>query len=143
MPHRPKAFLTHIRSRVTVTHGAGSIFPYVSVVDTRAGAGRRRRRIRMDSFIGNRVTSNPWETAVSPDGKTLFVVFSGTDDMFVCNVIDDDYRELRYRSSIKLGHNPRAVRVAPDGRGGSNRLMSSSSTPTNNFSVTLTRARVR
>ena len=33
----------------------------------------------------------------------------------VCNVIDDDYRELRYRSSIKLGHNPRAVRVAPDG----------------------------
>ncbi len=114
-PHRPKAYLAHIRSRVTVTHGAGSILPYVSVADTRAEEGRRRRRIPMDAFIGNHVTSNPWETAVSPDGKTLFVVFSGTDDMFVCNVVDDDYRELRYRSSIKLGHNPRAVRVAPDG----------------------------
>lgn len=114
-PHRPKAYLPHIRSRITVAHGAGSIFPIVSIVDTQAGEGKRRRKIPMDSFLGARVTSNPWDTAITPDGKTFFVVFAGTDDMFVCNVIDDDYRELTFRASLNLGHNPRAVRVSPDG----------------------------
>ncbi|MFH1301850.1 MAG: beta-propeller fold lactonase family protein [Planctomycetota bacterium] len=114
-PFRPKAYLPHIRSRITVAHGAGSIFPIVSIVDTQAGEGNRRRKIPMDSFLGARVTSNPWDTAITPDGKTFFVVFAGTDDMFVCNVIDDNYRELTFRAALNLGHNPRAVRVAPDG----------------------------
>jgi YVTN family beta-propeller protein len=115
-PQRPKAYLPHIRSRITATRGAGSIFPYVTVVDTRAGEGKRRRRIPMDSFNRRSVTSNPWETAISPDGSTLYIVFSGTDDLIIADVIDDDYRELTFRSFAKLGHNPRAVRVAPDGK---------------------------
>lgn len=115
-PTRPKAYVPHIRSRVSAAHGEGSIFPYVTVVDTNAGEGKRRKRIPMDAFVGNRVTANPWEIAVSPDGKSLFVVFSGTDDMFACDVLDDNYREIRYRGSLRLGHNPRAVRVAPDGK---------------------------
>ena len=114
-PSRDKAYLPHIRSRITVAHGAGSIFPIVSVVDTKAGDGKRRKKIPMDSFQGARVTCNPWDTAITPDGKTFFVVFAGTDDMFVCNVIDDDYRELTYRAKLNLGHNPRGIRVAPDG----------------------------
>ncbi len=114
-PHRPKAYLPHIRSRITVAHGAGSIFPIVSIVDTNSTEAKRRKKIPMDSFRGARVTSNPWDTAITPDGKTFFVIFAGTDDMFVCNVIDDDYRELTFRSSLNLGHNPRAVRVSPDG----------------------------
>lgn len=114
-PRRAKAYLPHIRSRITVAHGAGSIFPIVSIVDTKAGEGKRRRKIPMDSFRGARVTCNPWDTAITPDGKTFFVVFAGTDDLYVCNVIDDDYRELTFRASLNLGHNPRAVRVAPDG----------------------------
>jgi cytochrome c peroxidase len=36
--------------------------------------------------------------------------------MFVCEVIDDDYREIGYRARLQLGNNPRAVKVAPDGR---------------------------
>jgi len=117
-PQRPKAYLPHIRSKVTAVHGAGSIFPYVTVIDTEKTeqAGRRRKRIPMDAFLGNRVTANPWEVAISPDGKSLFVVFAGTDDMFVCNVLDDNYREIEYRGYLRLGHNPRAVRVAPDGK---------------------------
>jgi DNA-binding beta-propeller fold protein YncE/cytochrome c peroxidase len=115
-PTRPKLYLAHIRSRITVAHGAGSIFPVVSVIDTRKDADKRRRRLPMDSFAGVRVTANPWETAVSPDGKTFYVVFAGTDDMYVADVIDDDYRELGYRAMLRLGHNPRAVRVAPDGK---------------------------
>ncbi|MBL4885398.1 MAG: hypothetical protein JKY95_12795, partial [Planctomycetaceae bacterium] len=115
-PTRPKAYLPHIRSRITVAHGAGSIFPLLSVVDTESTTEKRRSRIPLDSFIGARVTSNPWEAAISPDGETLFVAFAGTDDLFVCNVLDDNYRELTYRASLTLGHNPRAVRVSPDSK---------------------------
>ncbi|MBC8873405.1 MAG: hypothetical protein H8E44_28545 [Planctomycetes bacterium] len=114
-PRRPKAYFAHMRSRATMSHGEGSIFPYVSVVDTDPGEGRRRKRIPMDSFLGNRVTANPWEVAVSADGRQFYVVFSGTDDMFACDVIDDNYREIALRGNLRLGHNPRAVRVAPDG----------------------------
>ncbi|MCA9006986.1 MAG: beta-propeller fold lactonase family protein [Planctomycetaceae bacterium] len=114
-PRRAKAYLPHIRSRITVAHGAGSIFPIVSIVDTKPGEGKRRRKIPMDSFRGARVTCNPWDTAITPDGKTFFVVFAGTDDLYVSNVIDDDYRELTFRDSLNVGANPRGVRVAPDG----------------------------
>ena len=44
-PNRQKAYLPHIRSRVTANHGSGSIFPYVSIVDTAVGEGKRRTRI--------------------------------------------------------------------------------------------------
>ncbi|MCI0358878.1 MAG: c-type cytochrome [Planctomycetaceae bacterium] len=111
---RDKAYIPHIRSRVTAVHGEGSIFPYVSVIDTAAGEGSRRKRIPMDAFLGNLVTSNPWEAAISPDGRQFYVVLAGTDDMFACDVVDDDYREIAYRKLVKLGKNPRAVRVAPD-----------------------------
>ncbi len=114
-PTRGKLYLPHIRSRLTAVHGEGSIFPYVSVLDTPAGEGRRRKRIPMDAFLGNLVTSNPWEIAVSPDGRQLYVVFAGTNDMFACQVLDDDYRELELRKYMRLGANPRAVHVAPDG----------------------------
>ena len=70
----------------------------------------------MDSFGGTTVVANPWETAVSPDGKRLYAVFSGTDDLYACNVLDDDYRELERRGIARLGRNPRAVRVAQDGQ---------------------------
>ncbi len=114
-PTRGKAYLPHIRSRVTSVHGEGSIFPYVTVLDITAGNGRRRKRIPMDAFRGNLVTANPWETAITPDGRRAFVIFSGTNDMFACDVIDDDYRELGYSQYVQLGANPRALRVAPDG----------------------------
>ncbi len=114
-PKRPKAYLPHIRSRVTAVHGEGSIFPYVSVVDTASGDGRRRKRIPMDAFVGARVTANPWEVAVTPDGRSLFVVFAGTNDLYACRVVDDDYREIEHRGTLLLGNNPRAARVTPDG----------------------------
>ncbi|MEO1996088.1 MAG: hypothetical protein ABGZ17_12520, partial [Planctomycetaceae bacterium] len=114
-PHRPKIYLSHIRSRVTAAHGEGSIFPYLTVLDTTARK-RRRKRIPMDSFVGNRVTANPWEVTVSPDGQRLFILFSGTNDMFVCRLLDDNYREVELIRHLQLGHNPRAVRVSPDSK---------------------------
>ena len=114
-PTRPKAYIPHIRSRIAAAQGEGSIFPYVGVVDTKKGEGRRRKRIPMDSFLGNLVTANPWEIDVSADGKRFYVVFSGTDDLFICDTVDDDYTEIAYRRRLTVGHNPRAVRVSPDG----------------------------
>lgn len=115
-PKRPKAYIPHIRSKITAAHGSGSIFPYLTVLDTDKSDERRRKRIPMDAFLGNLVTANPWEVAVSPDGKTLLIVFAGTNDMFVCDVLDDNYREVRNRRYMRIGSNPRAVRVSPDGK---------------------------
>lgn len=113
-PTRPKAYFPHLRSKVTAVHGEGSIFPYVGIADLNSTEDLRRKRIPMDAFRGNLVTANPWEIAVSPDGTRLYVVFSGTNDMFACNVINDDYREIGDRGYVQLGQNPRAVRVSPD-----------------------------
>lgn len=115
-PTRPKAYLPHIRSRVTAVHGEGSIFPYMSFLDTEPGEDRRRR-VLLDSFVGALVTANPWECAVSPDGKQFYVVNAGTDDMFACSVLDDNYREIKNRKYMpSVGRNPRAVRVANDNK---------------------------
>ncbi|MEZ6068088.1 MAG: di-heme oxidoredictase family protein [Planctomycetaceae bacterium] len=115
-PTRGKAYIPHQRSVVTNPHGTGAIFPYVSVIDTDADATSRRKRVQMDSFRGTYVVANPWEADISPDGSKLYVVFGGTNDLFVCNVLDDNYRELTYRDVVQVGSNPRAVRVAADGR---------------------------
>lgn len=117
-PERQKAYVPHQRSVVTNPHGTGAIFPYVSIVNVDEAdpetPGRRKRK-QMDSFLGTYVVANPWELAIAPDGATMYVLFSGTNDMFVCDVLDDNYRELKYRSLVQLGSNPRAVRVAADG----------------------------
>src|SRR5437660_1583114 len=73
--------------------------------------------LMMDTFNGVYVTTNPWEAALTPDGKRLFVVYAGTNDMNVCRVIDDDYKEIQAIGlPLTVGQNPRAVRVSPDGK---------------------------
>jgi YVTN family beta-propeller protein len=115
-PTRPKAYLTHLRSRVKNPHGEGSIFPFVTVVSLNADAERRRSPMAMDSFNGATPVSNPWEAAVSPDGKRLYSVYSGTNDMHVSEILDDDYRELSRKATLSVGNHPRAVAVSPDSR---------------------------
>ncbi len=116
-PTRPKAYLSHIRSRVEIIDGAGSIFPQVSVCDLTAGTGKRRTSFAMDTYNGVYVVTNPWESALSPDGKRLYTVYAGTNDMNVSDVIDDDYREIeRHGRAVTVGKLPRAVRVSPDGK---------------------------
>jgi len=115
-PGRPKAYVPHIRSRVNVNRGEGSVVPFVSVVDLAPGEGKRRKPMPMDSFTSIFVVANPWEVAVSPDGTLMCAVFAGTNDMYVCAVIDDDYRELAFRKVVNLGNNPRSVKFRPDGK---------------------------
>ncbi len=114
-PSQTKAYIPHIRSKVTASHGNGSIFPYVGVATLDGKNAGRRTRIPMDSFRGATVVANPSEIALSPDGKQLFVAFGATNDLFVAN-IEDDYQEISYAATLRLGSNPRAVRVTPDGR---------------------------
>jgi YVTN family beta-propeller protein len=116
-PRRPKAYISHVRSKIEVIDGSGSIFPQLSVCDLQAGSGRRRRSFSMDTYNGVYVVSNPWEAALSPDGKRLYTIYAATNDMNVSAVIDDDYQEIdRIGFAVRLGQNPRAVRVSPDGK---------------------------
>ena len=48
----------------------------------------------MDTYNGVYVVTNPWEAALAPDGKRLYTLYAGTNDMNVSDVIDDDYREI-------------------------------------------------
>ncbi|MEZ6055700.1 MAG: c-type cytochrome [Planctomycetaceae bacterium] len=117
-PERPKAYIPHQRSEVTNPHGTGAIFPYISIVDLDKPSpetpGRRKRK-QMDALRGTYVVANPWELALSPDGTRLYVLFSGTNEMYVCRVLDDNYRELSYEALVSLGSNPRAIKVSGDG----------------------------
>jgi len=117
-PKRPKAYLSHIVSRVTHVEGRGSIFPELTICDLAKKPGEKRRRsIAMDTYNGVYVTANPWETALTPDGKKIFTIYAGTNDVNVSNVIDDDYIEMeRIGLPFRVGTNPRAIRVSPDGK---------------------------
>jgi YVTN family beta-propeller protein len=117
-PRRPKAYLTHIRSKTDVIDGGGSIFPQLTICDLVPPNGTKRRTsIGLDTYNGVYVPTNAWESAISPDGKRLYTVYAGTNDMNVSDVIDDDYKEVeRVGLAVRVGQNPRAVRVSPDGK---------------------------
>jgi YVTN family beta-propeller protein len=115
-PRRPKAYLAHIRSVTDMNDGNGSIFPHLSICDLKPSDGSRRRTsFAMDTYNGVYVVTNPWEAALSPDGKRLYTIYAGTNDMNVSEVVDDDYQEIqRQGRAVPLGQNPRAVRISPD-----------------------------
>ena len=116
-PRRPKAYLSHLRSRTHVFDARGSIFPELSICTLSPAKADEKRRtaIALDTFNGVYVTANPWESAISPDGKTFVTVYSGTDDMNYSAVVDDDYREIEQGGVVAVGKHPRAVRFSPDG----------------------------
>jgi YVTN family beta-propeller protein len=120
-PSRPKAYITSLRSRIEIADSSGSIFPILAVADlVPPGPEKRRKSFNMDTFNNLAVPTNPWESALSPDGKRLYVIYAGTNDMNLLDVIDDDYKEVERvggRGLIPLGgQHPRAVRVRPDGK---------------------------
>jgi YVTN family beta-propeller protein len=120
-PRRPKAYLSLLRSRVEVNHGNGSIIPILAVCDLappRPGEdspGQRRRGVMLDSYNGFDIVCNPWEAAMSPDGKRLYTLYAGSDDMNVSNILDDDYKEIENAGKYRLGQNPRAIRLSANG----------------------------
>ena len=111
-PRRPKAYLSHIRSKIEVIDGSGSIFPQLSVCDLVPPNGAKRRTsFGMDTYNGVYVVTNPWEAALSPDGKRLYTIYAGTNDMNVSEVVDDDYKEIE-RVGRAVPHRPESARRA-------------------------------
>lgn len=117
-PRRPKAYLSHIRSKIEVINGSGSIFPQLSICDlVPPNDTRRRTSIGMDTYNGVHIVTNPWEADLSPDGKRLYTIYAGTNDGNVSQIVDDDYQEIeRIGRAVALGRHPKAVRVSPDGK---------------------------
>ncbi len=119
-PKWPYAYLVHVRSRIDVIHGNGSIFPVLSVVSLVPPDGTKRRSgVLLDEFNGSvygNVICNPWEAAVSPDGRRLYTIYAGTDDMNILAPVDDDYHLVQRVKLLSVGRNPRAIRVSPDGK---------------------------
>jgi hypothetical protein len=71
----------------------------------------------MDSYNSLNTVTNAYEAALSPDGKLIYTVYAATNDMNISRVIDDDYREMApIGTPVRVGQNPRAVRVSPDGK---------------------------
>ena len=120
-PTRPKAYLSHLRSRTNTFDARGSIFPQLSFCDLVPPKPdtKRRRSLALDTFnggVGQNVVTNPWEAAVSPDGNRIYTIYAGTDDMNVSKTVPDDYLEVeRLGTMVRTGKHPRAVRVSPDG----------------------------
>lgn len=110
-PTRPKAYMAHIRSRTTHFDARGSIFPFLSYCDLWSKPEKRRRAAALDTYNGVIVTATPWETALSPDGKKLYILYSGTNDANVSTVYDDDYKESERERLVRLGRLPRAIRA--------------------------------
>jgi YVTN family beta-propeller protein len=117
-PRRPKAYLPHIRSKISVIDGGGSIFPHLTIYNlVQPNKTTRRTAVALDTYNDVYVVTNPWEAALSPDGKRLYTIYAGTNDMNVSAVVDDDYKEIeRIGFAVGVGQNPRAVRVSPDGK---------------------------
>jgi YVTN family beta-propeller protein len=60
-PRRPKAYLSHIRSKIDTVDGNGSIFPHLSVCSLVPPDGTKRRTsIAMDTYNNVYVVTNPW-----------------------------------------------------------------------------------
>jgi YVTN family beta-propeller protein len=116
-PSRPKAYVAHIRSIIERVAGNGSIFPHLTVYTlTPPADGERRVSFALDTYNGVYNVTNPWESAVSPDGRRLYTIYAGTNDMNVSRINDDDYNEIeRLGRAVRVGQNPQAVRVSPDG----------------------------
>jgi len=114
-PSRPLAYVPHIRSRVARSEATASIFPFLGVLDLSDRPDPRRIPIAMDAYNGIRPVADPAEVALSPDGKRLYIIYAGTDDMNVAEAVDG-YPYLQPLSGlIPLGANPRGVAVSPDG----------------------------
>ena len=116
-PRRGKAYLVHTRDRVTAFDARGSVFPHVSFCDLDARPGTKNRRtLALDTYNGVTVVTNPWESALSPDGSLLYTIYASTDDANVSKTVDDDYQEVERVGRVRpVGKHPRAVRVSPDG----------------------------
>ena len=110
-PDGRTAFLPHLRSNVTNPRLQfdTTVFPVVSKLDLEERISLDAGRIALDAI--GRPANNPWDAVVSADGRRLYVVNAGSDDVQVI-----DLRSGRSLAQTDVGNNPRGIVLSADGR---------------------------
>lgn len=105
------AYLPHLRSNITNPRLQfdTTVFPVVSKLDLEERISLDADRIALDAI--GRPTNNPWDAVVSADGRRLYVVNAGSDDVQVI-----DLRSGRSLAQTDVGNNPRGIVLSGDGR---------------------------
>lgn len=109
-PSGARAYLPHIRSNVATTSMLFDtiVFPVVSVIDLAAQEHRRAEKIGLDAV--HRPVNMPFAAAFAPDGRRLFVVNSGSDDLSIIELEDGTAV-----GHVDVGSNPRGIVLTADG----------------------------
>ena len=110
-PDGEKAYLPHIRSRVSNANLQFdmTIAPLVSVIDLGTNTLRRSELLGLDAI--DRPVNMPFAVAFSPDGRLLYVVNSGSNDLSVIEL-----ETTVGVGHIELGDNPRGIVLTGDGK---------------------------
>jgi YVTN family beta-propeller protein len=105
------AYLPHIRSHVTNRRLQfdTTVFPVVSRLDLVEQLPDHTGLIALDAI--GRPANNPWDAVVSQDGRRLYVVNSGSNDVQVI-----DLQSGRSVAQTDVGSNPRGIVLSADGR---------------------------
>ncbi len=109
-PRQATAYLPHTRSRISSPNVQFDtlVAPLVSVIDLERSAPRPGDGLDLAAI--DRPVNLPFALDFSPDGRHLYVVNSGSNDL---SVVDLDGHQVR--GHIELGANPRGIIVAADG----------------------------
>ncbi len=110
-PDGRTAYLPHLRSNVTNRRLQfdTTVFPVVSKLDLAERISLDAGRIALDAI--GRPANNPWDAVVSADGRHLYVVNAGSDDVQVI-----DLQDGRSLAQTDVGKNPRGIVLSADGR---------------------------
>jgi len=110
-PDGEKAYLPHLRSRVSNANLQfdTTIAPLVSVIHLGTNELRRAELLGLDAI--DRPVNMPFAVAFSPDGRLLYVVNSGSNDLSVIEL-----ETTVGVGHIELGDNPRGIVLTGDGK---------------------------
>ena len=109
-PSGAKAYLPHIRSRVSnpSLQFDSTIAPLVSVIDLPASALLRKELLGLDAI--DQPVNMPFAVAFSPDGRLIYVVNSGSNDLSIV-----DLETGIGAGHIDVGDNPRGIVLTVNG----------------------------
>ena len=110
-PDQERAYIPHQRQNVTnmALLFDSTVFPVVSVLDTKELLPIRREALALDSV--DTPVSMPAAVVLSPDGQLLYTVNAASDDI---SVVDLDQRIGV--GHVVVGQHPRDLAISPDGK---------------------------
>ena len=109
-PAGDKAYLPQTRSNITNTAMLfdNTVFPIVNVLDLSTLNLLVQERVTLDT--ADQPVNMPFAVVLSPDGKILYLVNAGSNDLSVI-----DLSTNQGIAHIYVGANPRGIAITPDG----------------------------